>query len=152
MQWDGDQGDPARFRQEPEDEVTRAAGVVFALTGAWRAAAARTADLTRARRALAIAAFKRAPGFIGDLGIIPAAEEQALGTVGSIWRDCRDAATSARQFLGSEVATRIIETIEEPHSDGIVARPEIGALGPFEDVTPGQRRSVYVEVQYGGGG
>jgi hypothetical protein len=45
------------------------------------------------------------------------------------------------------------EGIDAPYltaKNRFAAQPDRGALGPFEDMSPGKRRSVYVEIQYGG--
>lgn len=152
IEWESDPAHFVKLGPASEDEATRAARLVFGLTGAWRAAAASNADLTRARRAVARAAFTRAPEFVASLATAPSDEELTLGTVGSIWYECTDAAMNATQIFSSEVATRIIETIENSAggTNGFVARPGYKVLGPFEDVTPGKQGPVYIEVRSDG--
>lgn len=141
VQWDGD-GDTElkrKQRDEPEDGVMRAAGVVFALTGALRATAERTADLNRAREAIAAAVMRGVGEFATGRIITPTAEDLELGTVRSVWHDCMAAATRASQIKRAEVAMR---TSEE--NEGLSTA---GALGPFEDMSPGGRKSIYVFIE-----
>lgn len=148
MQWDDSNHTTTMLSDQPEDYVKRAAAVAFTLTGAWRVDATRTGELFRARRAVAAAAALT-PNFAGNVEVvIPSAEAQSLGTVGSIWQDCVNAANDATLVRGTEVAARIVAARDLEHNiiDSNLQTAPISLLGPFQNVSPRGQELVFVEV------
>jgi hypothetical protein len=143
MQWEGGRAIEPQIKlnreRETDDPIMQAAIAVFALTGTFRAAAALTADLSLARKAIAAAVMTGKPEFAVGLMVTPSREALELGTVDAVWRDCKEAAISASNTYRAKIATQIRQSLEGLHPTE--------ALGPFEDISPGGRRNLFVLLE-----